>query len=139
MGASLGVFVLLILLWAIESTNPFKIFKMKSPVSSVTSKLGAPSPVLEYDLEWDAARSRLRETEVGKFLDEQRTLRSQGEGLPSPDATYRLFGKDERDVRVVLYKDAASWCPYCQKVWILLEMKQIPYLVPDLVVPPPLT
>lgn len=27
------------------------------------------------------------------------------------------------------YKDAASWCPYCQKVWIALEEKQISYKV----------
>lgn len=32
-------------------------------------------------------------------------------------------------VSVTFYKDAASWCPYCQKVWIALEEKQIPYNV----------
>jgi len=41
----------------------------------------------------------------------------------------RLFGKTEKDVRVVLYRDDAGWCPYCQKVWLLLEEKQMPYRI----------
>jgi len=28
-----------------------------------------------------------------------------------------------------LYRDHASWCPYCQKVWMTLEEKRIPYKV----------
>jgi glutathione S-transferase len=39
----------------------------------------------------------------------------------------RLFGKGQEDVRVVLYRDNHAWCPYCQKVWLWLEEKQIPY------------
>ena len=30
-------------------------------------------------------------------------------------------------MRVTLYRDMAAWCPYCQKVWLLLEEKRIPY------------
>jgi len=56
---------------------------------------------------------------------------------PSPDlingpnnhfASQRLFGKG-RDPEVVLYRDTAAWCPYCQKIWMQLEEKQIPYRV----------
>jgi thiol-disulfide isomerase/thioredoxin len=32
-------------------------------------------------------------------------------------------------VRVTLYRDTAAWCPYCQKVWMMLEEKQIPYKI----------
>jgi len=32
-------------------------------------------------------------------------------------------------VRVVLYRDLAGWCPYCQKVWLLLEEKKMPYRI----------
>lgn len=40
----------------------------------------------------------------------------------------RLYGKFEKsDVRVVLYRDAAYWCPYCIRIQLLLELKQIPY------------
>ncbi len=51
------------------------------------------------------------------------------EGPNTPYAFMRLFGKKEEDIRVVLYRDNHAWCPYCQKVWLWLEWKQIPYLV----------
>lgn len=31
--------------------------------------------------------------------------------------------------RVLFFRDTAAWCPYCQKVWMLLEEKRIPYKV----------
>ena len=55
-----------------------------------------------------------------------------GQGLEhSPLATKRVFSKDPKDEEpwVTFYRDSASWCPYCQKVWIALEEKQIPYQV----------
>jgi glutathione S-transferase len=41
----------------------------------------------------------------------------------------RLFGQPESAVRVTLYRDKHAWCPYCQKVWLWLEEKQIPYRI----------
>jgi glutathione S-transferase len=52
-----------------------------------------------------------------------------GSGPAHTDASLRLFGTREEDVRVTLYRDMAAWCPYCQKVWLHLEEKQIPYRV----------
>jgi glutathione S-transferase len=42
-------------------------------------------------------------------------------------ATKRIFGN--MAPRVTIYRDSASWCPYCQKCWIALEEKQISYNV----------
>ncbi|MCU0523194.1 MAG: glutathione S-transferase family protein [Elainella sp. Prado103] len=50
-------------------------------------------------------------------------------GLTNAQARLRLFGHSESDVRVTLYRDNHAWCPYCQKVWLWLEEKQIPYRV----------
>ena len=51
------------------------------------------------------------------------------EGPNNSYAPLRLFGKPEKDVRVTLYRDHHAWCPYCQKVWLWLEWKQIPYRI----------
>lgn len=50
-------------------------------------------------------------------------------GLTNAKARLRLFGQRESDVRVTLYRDNHAWCPYCQKVWLWLEEKQIPYRI----------
>ena len=50
-------------------------------------------------------------------------------GPTSPQSVLRLFGQPESSVRVTLYRDHHAWCPYCQKVWLWLEEKRIPYRV----------
>ncbi|MDX2231917.1 MAG: glutathione S-transferase family protein [Leptolyngbyaceae cyanobacterium bins.349] len=50
-------------------------------------------------------------------------------GPTNAHARLRLFGQREADVRVTLYRDHHAWCPYCQKVWLWLEEKQIPYRI----------
>ena len=50
-------------------------------------------------------------------------------GSTNAQATLRLFGQTESEVRVTLYRDNHAWCPYCQKVWLWLEEKQIPYRI----------
>lgn len=47
-------------------------------------------------------------------------------GDTHPLALRRTFGSSEPP-RVKLYRDHAAWCPYCQKVWLQLEEKRIPY------------
>ncbi|MEM1367062.1 MAG: glutathione S-transferase family protein [Cyanobacteria bacterium P01_H01_bin.15] len=50
-------------------------------------------------------------------------------GPTNSQARLRLFGQPESAVRVTLYRDNHAWCPYCQKVWLFLEEKQIPYRI----------
>jgi len=50
-------------------------------------------------------------------------------GPTTSQSTLRLFGKNEEDVRVTLYRDNHGWCPYCQKVWFWLEERRVPYRV----------
>lgn len=50
-------------------------------------------------------------------------------GPTNAQSRLRLFGQSEADVRVTLYRDNHAWCPYCQKVWLWLEEKKIPYRI----------
>ncbi len=50
-------------------------------------------------------------------------------GNTNAQARLRLFGQTEADVRVTLYRDNHAWCPYCQKIWLWLEEKRIPYRI----------
>ena len=50
-------------------------------------------------------------------------------GPTSSQARLRLFGSSLSEVRVTLYRDHHAWCPYCQKIWLWLEEKRIPYRV----------
>ncbi|WP_399236092.1 MULTISPECIES: glutathione S-transferase family protein [Synechococcales] len=51
------------------------------------------------------------------------------EGPTNAQATLRLFGQSESELRVTLFRDHHAWCPYCQKVWLWLEEKRIPYRI----------
>ena len=50
-------------------------------------------------------------------------------GVTNAQSNLRLFGQTEADVRVTLFRDNHAWCPYCQKIWLWLEEKQIPYRI----------
>ena len=50
-------------------------------------------------------------------------------GQTNAQSCLRLFGQPESAVRVTLYRDNHAWCPYCQKIWLWLEEKQIPYRI----------
>ena len=50
-------------------------------------------------------------------------------GPTNSQARLRLFGQSESSVKVTLYRDNHGWCPYCQKIWLWLEEKRVPYKV----------
>mmetsp|Transcript_109711 Transcript_109711/g.306780 ORF Transcript_109711/g.306780 Transcript_109711/m.306780 type:complete len:589 (+) Transcript_109711:61-1827(+) len=82
--------------------------------------------------DWTTVRTHL---ESKMTTDEERNFRANlamGYGVTgSPMHKIRLFDESnqEKDIRVTFYRDSASWCPYCQKVWLTLEEKRIPYRV----------
>ncbi|WP_320667355.1 glutathione S-transferase [Prochlorococcus sp. MIT 1307] len=51
------------------------------------------------------------------------------QGPTNSYALLRLFGQPIENLRVTFYRDHHAWCPYCQKVWLWLEWKRIPYKV----------
>lgn len=112
-------------LLAAFSFNPSNIFKMFQQ-----GKVSQQSPFLKASAvsTWEQLNSIVLDTPVGRHMKDQEELRAVGDGLPHTDAKLRLFGTTG-EPRVVYYRDTAAWCPYCQKVWILLEEKQIPYRV----------
>lgn len=99
-------------------------------VSAVTPKEAVPSLDLDIDVEstWEDVSSSYFSTATPS----EKTFRENvNSGLiASPMNKVRLFNADkESDVRVTFYRDHASWCPYCHKVWATLELKEISYRV----------
>ncbi len=64
--------------------------------------------------------------ELSKYSSNQNNL---VHGSTNAYSLLRLFGNNQKDVRVTLYRDNHAWCPYCQKVWLWLEWKKIPYQI----------
>lgn len=109
-------------------------------VSSIKSSISSFSGVTTDELDlalnsivpttWDEIQQKLE----SKQSPDEKSFRSnveKGIGAASPLNKIRLFDESnkEEDIRVTFYRDHASWCPYCQKVWMTLEEKRIPYRV----------
>ncbi|KAL3701248.1 hypothetical protein R1sor_019270 [Riccia sorocarpa] len=43
--------------------------------------------------------------------------------------TERVFGPGNDASKLVFYRDNSAWCPYCERLWLLLEEKQLNYTV----------
>ena len=50
-------------------------------------------------------------------------------GLNNSYTNLRLFNKNKTDAKLIFYRDRHAWCPYCQKIWLWLEFKKIPYKI----------
>ena len=101
------------------------------PVALVAVAAAALVAALPANVEapgWASLRASVLATPTGKRLEQESLERRQGGGDPNAAATLRLFG-NKGEPRVTLFRDDAAWCPYCQRVWLYLEEKRIPYRV----------
>lgn len=131
-----------------------KVFKSRLLFATPTTEGGASSNTATASLltdhapSWETLQEQLLATPTGSRWYQDDLNREKGWGPPHADALLRRFpAKDEHvddntkdpqpdetdnndaNVRVTLYRDHAGWCPYCQKVWLYLELKGIPYRV----------
>mmetsp|Transcript_104048 Transcript_104048/g.333546 ORF Transcript_104048/g.333546 Transcript_104048/m.333546 type:complete len:692 (+) Transcript_104048:90-2165(+) len=109
-----------------------------SPLPSVASAAAAAAPHDDDDdgdelPSWGELRTRCDRdiagaAELGRRVDLVSIGLGDLENGPTNSfARLRLFGRPESDVRVTLYRDSSGWCGFCQKVWLYLEEKSIPY------------
>ena len=95
-----------------------------------TNPSGLDSTLEELGTSWEHVQATLQ----GLQTSQERQFRAnldKGFGAASPLHKVRLYDESnkEEDIRVTFYRDSASWCPYCQKVWMCLEEMKIPYKI----------
>ena len=79
-----------------------------------------------------AAAAAMSWLELETFTSNVFTRPDPASGPTNSRATFRSFDSSSTDptsARVVLYRDNHAWCPYCQKIWLWLEEKRIPYRI----------
>jgi hypothetical protein len=102
---------------SVDETKPDE--RSRGGKASMCASLPSPLTCVEADNapSWDVLTEQVLRTPTGTKLEMEALERATGRGAPHIDATLRLFdAADESHVRVTLYRDAAGWCPYCQKV-----------------------
>ena len=103
---------------------------ISSKMASSSATTGARSAALS----WQELQQRVSllkpRLALGEGLKDREQLKQlRIEGSTNAQATLRLFGRPEREVRVTLFRDHHAWCPYCQKIWLYLEESKIPYRI----------
>ena len=95
--------------------------------SAVNALAGAATPrkidasaLVDKAPSWEKLRSELEAASTEEELSFRSKLESGRLDHACASAKRRLFDLPEgEEPRLTLYRDTASWCPYCEKVWLL--------------------
>ena len=76
---------------------------------------------------WSSLQKQAQATPTGRALVKEVELRKKGQGSAHVHNTLRLFRNSaQQQPDITLFRDHAGWCPYCQKLMLLVEEKQLP-------------
>jgi glutathione S-transferase len=87
--------------------------------------MSASSPAATIVPSWSSLQKQAQATPTGRALVKEAELRKQGRGSAHVQNTLRLFNSS-KPPKITLFRDHAGWCPYCEKLMLLVEEKQIP-------------
>ena len=113
---------------------------MRTPVprmnlmSSIKNMMGGSAPFsttfTSRAPKWDALKAALHSASTEEERNFRAELESGRASRACALAKKRLFDLPDGDEpRVTLFRDTAAWCPYCEKVWLTLEEKRVPYKI----------
>lgn len=115
-----------------SGSDPSSSYKQENVATTKFDNLVNNESILSWEMLEEEMKKDPKSSNFIQNYMEMKELRGKGLGTPHiSQCDYRTFGKvnNVNDIRVVFYKDSAGWCPYCQKVWMHLEEKQIPYKI----------
>lgn len=122
-------------LFVLEGVVGFSFFSGLNKIMQAS----IPSAPIALSPEWDEYVSSAPSwTHLDELIRQQESAKertdfeseTKGYGPSNHRASVRLFDEGpDYQPEVVLYRDSAAWCPYCEKVWLQLEEKRIPYRV----------
>jgi glutathione S-transferase len=105
---------------------PFQVTRVASFASAKILAMSASATTTATTVpSWADLKNNVGSTPVGKALYDEVDLRKEGAGSPHVQSTLRKFGSQD-ELQITLFRDHAGWCPYCQKLMLLVEEKQIP-------------
>ena len=125
--SSLQIATTFMLFAAIVRRGSAFVSKVSGPLSSLAyTSLSMSSVVTTTQVpSWTELQSKSKETAVGKALEAESALRQEGKGSAFVQNKLRKF-QSEDNPQITIFRDHAGWCPYCQKLMLLIEEKETP-------------
>ncbi|CAB9523202.1 S-transferase DHAR1 [Seminavis robusta] len=103
------------------------VSNLAGPISSLTTLGMSSSTAATTEVPtWSDLQAQSKNTVVGQALETETALRQQGKGSAFVQNTLRKFQSPDADPEITVFRDHAGWCPYCQKLMLLIEEKQTP-------------